>query len=174
MTRHISVYIEIAKFSNQKLEYDLGENKLVLDRVLSYPYTYPFAYGFIPNTLGEDGDELDVLVLEGGDHLLLPGSFCHCHIVGALLMEDEKGQDEKLLAIPYEKSLEGTVSLTDISSVDLQNIHWFFSNYKSDIREPSRWSRVSDFVGREAALDLYRAGVQRALDRLLSVGDQQV
>lgn len=166
MARHVSVFIEIAQYSNQKFEYDSLENKLHIDRVLTYPYHYPFPYGFIPNTLGEDGDELDVLVI-GNSQTLSPGSFCQCHIIGALLMEDEKGMDEKLLAVPYEDSLQGTMTLENVASVDLQNIHWFFSNYKSDQRDSSRWSRVYEFVGREAALGLYEAGILRSLKSIM-------
>jgi len=174
MSRHISVFIEIAQFSNQKLEYDLEENKLVLDRVLSYPYSYPFPYGFIPNTLGEDGDELDVLVIGGGVDHLTHGSFCQAHIVGALLMEDEKGMDEKILVVPFEHSKNGTSTLEDIDAKDLEHVSWFFTNYKSDPRDPSRWSRVFDLVGRDAAIDLYRIGIQRALDLVTPSGEANV
>jgi inorganic pyrophosphatase len=174
MSRHISVFIEISQFSNQKLEYDLQKNKLILDRVLSYPYSYPFPYGFIPNTLGEDGDELDVLLIGGNVNHLTPGSFCQAHIVGALLMEDEKGKDEKILAVSFECSKNGHIKLEDIDTKDLEHVSWFFTHYKSDPRDASRWSRVFEVVGRDAAIDLYRAAIQRALDLVVPSGDSNV
>jgi inorganic pyrophosphatase len=146
----IKVYIEIEQFSNQKYEWNKTTDKLELDRVLPYPYFYPFAYGFIENTMALDGDELDALIVTNDS--LKKDAFYYVYPVGVLVMEDEKGMDEKILCV-LEKDYERIKDLQDLSEQDLQNISWFFTNYKNG--SPGKWSRVYSFENREKAVEIY-------------------
>ena len=151
----ISVYIEIEKGSNFKYEFNKQTNQLELDRILTEPHVYPYAYGFIPHTLAEDGDELDVLVVTENATPIKNDSYIEAYIVGALLMEDEHGNDHKVLAIPKDEYETGTIhSLYDMSAETLESIQTFFANYKKN--EPDKWSIVSGFVGKPGAMQLYK------------------
>jgi len=122
----VDVIIEIAKGGHIKYEYDKERNMLVCDRVLRTPMKYPFNYGFIPNTLSEDGDPLDVVVLM--DDELIPGCIIRCKILGYLETKDDAGNVPKLIVCPIQKvyPLWGNIdSLLSISSVNL--------NYTQDV-----------------------------------------
>jgi inorganic pyrophosphatase len=150
----VNVYIEIEKGSNFKYEFNKQTNQLELDRILSEPHVYPYAYGFIPNTLAEDGDELDILVITESKTPIKNDTYMDVCIVGALLMEDEHGNDHKILAIPKLEYETGNIqSLYDISSDILESIQTFFANYKKN--EPDKWSIVKGFVGKPAAIQIY-------------------
>lgn len=150
----IEVFIEIEKFSNQKYEINKTTGELELDRILPYPYFYPYAYGFIPNTLAMDGDDLDALIIT--DIPLRKNNKYKAKIVGVLVMEDEKGMDEKVLCILDEDS----VNINDISDFEtdvLDNIKWFFENYK--IKTSGKWSTVTGYENREYAIHLYETTI---------------
>ena len=97
----VDVIIEIAKGGHIKYEYDKERNMLVCDRILHTPMKYPFNYGFIPNTLSEDGDPVDVVVLM--DDELVPGCLIKCKIIGYLETKDDAGNDPKLIVCPVGK-----------------------------------------------------------------------
>jgi len=97
----VDVIIEIAKSGHIKYEYDKKRNMIMCDRILHTPMKYPFNYGFIPNTLSEDGDPLDVVVLM--DDKLIPGCVIKCKILGYLETKDDEGNDPKLIVCPVEK-----------------------------------------------------------------------
>jgi inorganic pyrophosphatase len=146
----VRVFIEIEKHSNQKYEFNKTENKLELDRVLPYPYFYPYAYGFIENTLAMDGDELDVLIIS--DTEIKKDRWYDVCMIGVLIMSDEKGLDEKIICVSPQDYK--TISNIDLLSDEIKdNIRWFFSNYKS--RTPGKWSTVGSFENKEKALELY-------------------
>ena len=149
----IDVFIEIEKGSDHKYEYNHETHTLQLDRVLTPPHVYPFAYGFIPGTRADDGDELDILVLT--DTVDIPrNTHQRVYIIGALLMEDEKGNDEKILTVLAPDYETGRiVNIDDIPSETLVSIQTFFANYKLD--EPGKWSRVHGFVHRKYAYHIY-------------------
>jgi inorganic pyrophosphatase len=154
-----NVVIEIERHSNQKYEYNRNTDQMELDRVLPYPYFYPYAYGFIPETRAGDGDEIDVLVVTENE--CKRGDTVSCYIVGALEMEDEKGMDIKLIALPETEYHEKDIG--DLPSEILENIKWFFTHYKSkDL--PTRWSKVGEYVGRAEALQYYH---QSLLDNVI-------
>jgi inorganic pyrophosphatase len=146
------VYIEIEKFSNQKYEFNKNTDQLELDRVLPYPYFYPYAYGFIPNTLAMDGDDLDALIITNKP--LSKGETYDAQIIGVLIMEDEKGLDEKIICVLPEDYIH-IKEVIDLSSKDLSDIHWFFTNYKNNT--PGKWSKVIGYDSRERAVDLFNA-----------------
>ena len=149
----IKVYLEIEKNSNIKYEFDKSLNKLVVDRILPEPYYYPYAYGFIPNTLGSDGDDLDILLIT--DKIYKIDTYLDCYIIGVLKMEDEKGMDEKLLVVPvHEYDVFNELDKQNIINNDkLSYIHWFFSNYKNKTKD--KWSKVYNFMEKEEAIKLY-------------------
>jgi inorganic pyrophosphatase len=150
----IEVFIEIEKFSNQKYEVNKDTGKLELDRILPYPYFYPYAYGFIPNTLAMDGDDLDALIIT--DIPLKKDNKYNAKIVGVLVMEDEKGMDEKVLCVLEEDS----INIKDISDVEpdvLDNVKWFFENYKN--KTTGKWSKVIGYEDKKYAIGLYETTV---------------
>jgi inorganic pyrophosphatase len=151
MDRKVTVYIEIEKDSNMKYEINKETNTLELDRVLPYPYYYPYSYGFILNTLALDGDELDALIIT--DKKIEKDKKYDVYIVGVLIMSDEKGMDEKILCV-LEEDYETINELNKLPADTLDNIHWFFRNYKS--KTPGKWSRVNGFREKEVAIQLYR------------------
>lgn len=146
----VEVFIEIEKFSNQKYEVNKETGELELDRILPYPYFYPYAYGFIPNTLAMDGDDLDALIIT--DTPLKKNNIYKSRIVGVLVMEDEKGMDEKVLCVLDEDS----ININDISDFEpdvLDNVKWFFKNYKN--KTPEKWSNVIGYENKKYAIRLY-------------------
>lgn len=146
----VNVYIEIEQFSNQKYEFNKESGKLELDRVLPHPFVYPYAYGFIPNTLADDGDELDALIIT--DELLEKGKEYKAKIIGVLLMEDEKGKDEKIICI-LENDASRIKDIYDIELSSRKNIQWFFENYKKE--ETGKWSNVGGYDSKKKAVNLY-------------------
>jgi len=146
----VEVYVEIEKHTNIKYEFCKSTNALLVDRILPYPYFYPHAYGFIPNTLAKDNDELDILIIS--DNYLTNDAFYRVKIIGALLMEDEKGEDDKILCVLEEDS-EHIKDISDLSEDTLNGLFWFFSNYKSTT--PGRWSKVGGFKNKEEAIKIY-------------------
>jgi inorganic pyrophosphatase len=150
-TEKVKVYIEIEQFSNQKYEINKSNGKLELDRVLEYPYFYPYAYGFIPGTLAADGDDLDALIIT--DNPIGKDNTYTAYIVGVLVMEDEKGMDEKLLCL-LEDDTSKTFDISDFSEEILENIKWFFENYKN--KTSGKWSNVIGYKNKEYANSLYQ------------------
>ena len=145
MSVKVPVYIEIEKGSNVKYEFNKESKRLEVDRILSGDYVYPHAYGFIPNTLAADGDDLDALIIHDG--LLEQGKTYDAYIVDALRMEDEEGMDDKVICI--------LVQSTVIDQRTFAEIEHFFANYKKDT--PGKWSRTGGYMGRDAAVALYKA-----------------
>lgn len=153
----LDVIIEITpEVEGVKYEYDKDHDCLRVDRFLSMPIMrYPLPYGFAPKTLSDDGDPLDVMVIV--PYPILPGVRMHVQPIGALIMEDESGQDEKILAVP--KNSGGISALDDVSSELLNNIRYFFEHYK-DLDE-KRWVKVDRWVGIDDATDLIKQAISR-------------
>ena len=127
---YVEVFVEIPQGSRNKYEYDKARRVFVLDRVLYSSVHYPTDYGFIPDTLGADGDPLDALVIVNGP--TFPGCMIPARPIGLLDMQDDKGDDEKVLAVPLgDPRFEGVRALTDISPHWLREIENFFQTYKT-------------------------------------------
>ena len=144
-----------------KYEVDKASGAIFVDRVLTTPMRYPCNYGFVPQTLGDDGDPVDCLVMTRWP--LMPGSVIRCRPIAVLFLEDEAGGDEKLLAVPEAKTspyyadvMEGA----DLPSIVLQQIEHFFTHYKD--LEPEKWVRVGKWGDHDAALTVVRDGIERA------------
>jgi len=158
MSNKISVYVEIEKDTNIKYEFDKKLKNLIVDRILPEPYRYPYAYGFIPNTLAMDGDDLDILIIT--DKLLKNDSFYDVFIIGVLVMEDEKGMDEKILCV-LEDDYAKIQNITDLDESILDKIHWFFSNYKNN--QQDKWSNVIRYDNREHAIKLHNKSIIKTI-----------
>ena len=154
MNDKVTVFVEIEKLSNIKYEYDKDKKELVIDRILDLPFVYPYAYGFIPNTLADDNDELDALIITNKD--LKNNINYTAYIIGTLVMEDEKGMDEKILCV-LEEDCEEIQDIDDLSESVKNSIHDFFSNYKK--KTIGRWSRVIGFINKELSIKLYEKSI---------------
>lgn len=125
----VDALIEIPTGSQNKYEYDKKKGAFVLDRVLFSPMHYPAEYGYLDGTLALDGDPLDILVITSFP--TFPGCLIESRVVGVLIMSDDKGQDEKLLAVPTnDPRFKDVVSLNDIPEHKLKEIAHFFQVYK--------------------------------------------
>lgn len=147
----INVIIEIPANSNPvKYEVDKDSGSVLVDRFMSTPMFYPANYGFIPNTLADDGDPLDVLVVT--PYPVVPGAVIRCRPVGVLNMTDEAGGDAKLVAVPHDKLTplyKDVKEATDLPPLLLEQIKHFFENYKT--LEPSKWVKVDGWADAAAA-----------------------
>jgi inorganic pyrophosphatase len=155
---NIEVCIEISKNSSIKYEYDKEHNALVCDRVLHTPFKYIFNYGFIPNTLSEDGDPIDVVVVMEDE--LLPGSYIKCRLIGVLETSDDKGVDPKLIMTPATKidpSYSKYKNIYDISPATRDKIKYFFTHYKDLERKVVN---VGLFKDKNYAYEIYNNSVK--------------
>ena len=151
----VEVHIEIPLGSNIKYEYDHNTNKLIVDRLIHSPVYYFFNYGYIPNTLGGDGDPLDAVVLcRESFH---PMSYIQCKLIGVINTTDEKGQDDKLILVPIDKidkESEQYNNIDDISNHTKERLICFFEDYKK--LEPEKWINVNKTLGNKYdAMNLY-------------------
>ncbi|MBN8911960.1 MAG: inorganic diphosphatase, partial [Rhizobiales bacterium] len=137
----INVIIEVSVGGEPiKYEMDKASGTLVVDRFLYTPMRYPGNYGFVPHTLSEDGDPIDVLVCN--TRTIVPGAVINCRPVGVLVMEDEGGGDEKIIAVPslkVSRRYEKINDYTDMPSISLKQIEHFFAHYK-DLK-PGKWAK---------------------------------
>ena len=140
----VNVIIEIPYGSNIKYEVDKDSGLVVVDRVMYSAMFYPANYGFIPHTLADDDDPVDILVIN--EYPLQAGSVIKVRLIGVLIMEDESGMDEKLIAVPISKidpRYDGIKSLNDLPKITLDRIKNFFETYK--MLEPNKWVKVKDY-----------------------------
>lgn len=144
----IHVVIEIPRGSRNKYEIDHDTGRVFLDRRLFTATTYPADYGFIPDTLGGDGDPLDALVLL--EDPVYPGVWVEARPVGVLYMQDEAGEDAKIICVPpTEPRWQGVDDLADLTPQLVAEIQHFFEVYKA--LEPGKESATSGLAGRDAA-----------------------
>lgn len=152
------VVIEIPKGTRNKYEVDHESGRIRLDRMLFTSTMYPEDYGYIENTLGEDGDPLDALVLL--DEPTFPGCLILCRTVGMFRMSDEKGGDDKVLCVPaHDPRMTKYQELSDVEQFELLEIQHFFETYKD--LEPGKSVEGATWVGREEAI----AEIERSFAR---------
>ncbi|MCX8075693.1 MAG: inorganic diphosphatase [Aquificaceae bacterium] len=155
----VFVVVEIPQGSPIKYELDKESGAVFVDRFLFTAMHYPFNYGFIPKTLADDGDPVDVLVVSS--YPVVPGSVIRCRPIGALEMRDEEGLDTKLLAVPHSKldpTYDRIKSYSDLQEALLNKIKHFFEHYKE--LEPGKWVKVENFKGPEFAYEEIRKGIE--------------
>lgn len=149
----LNVVIEIPYGSNIKYEIDKDSGAVVVDRVMYSAMFYPANYGFVPNTLSDDGDPADVLVIN--EYPLQAGSVIKARLIGVLIMEDESGLDEKLIAVPISKidpRYDRIKSLEDLPQITLDRIKNFFETYK--MLEPNKWVKVKEYKDLNVAKEI--------------------
>ncbi|WP_377843031.1 inorganic diphosphatase [Bosea sp. UC22_33] len=158
----VNVLIEVA-IGGEPIKYEMDKEAgtLFVDRFLYTPMRYPGNYGFIPHTLSEDGDPCDVLV--ANTRPLVPGSYIAVRPIGVMLMEDEAGGDEKIIAVPVPKltkRYENVHNYTDLPQITLDQIQHFFEHYKD--LEPGKWVKLKGWGDAAMAKKLITEGIERA------------
>ena len=158
----VNVIIEVP-VGGQPIKYEMDKEAgvLVVDRFLYTPMTYPGNYGFVPHTLSEDGDPIDVLVCN--TRQLVPGCVINVRPIGALMMEDDSGMDEKIIAVPSShltKRYEGVHEFSDLPHITLRQIQHFFEHYKD--LEDGKWVKIGDWQDAATARGLIVNAIERA------------
>lgn len=157
----VNVLIEVP-IGGHPIKYELDKNSgtLVVDRFLHTPMTYPGNYGFVPNTLSGDGDPIDVLVCN--TRPLVPGCVINVRPIGVLVMEDNSGQDEKIIAVPsphLTKRYEKIFNYDDLPEITLSQIAHFFEHYKD--LEPGKWVKIGNWRDANDARKLIIEAIDR-------------
>lgn len=154
LPEEFNVIIEVALNSNPvKYEFDKESGALFVDRFIGTAMHYPCNYGFIPHTLSDDGDPVDVLVVS--DLAVIPGAVIKARPIGVLIMEDESGIDEKILAVPTSKLTtfyDKVTSYEDLPEILINKITNFFENYKK--LEKNKWVKLKGWQGVESAKNI--------------------
>ncbi len=155
----VNVYIEIPEGVSVKYEIDKESGAIFVDRFLFTDMAYPFNYGFVPNTLAGDGDPIDVLVICSKP--VVPGVVIPSRVIGMLEMEDEAGQDEKVIAVPMPKVDKKYAEVNDIADIPnetKEKIKYFFENYKKT--EPGKWVKIKDWKGKDIAVEAVKKSLK--------------
>jgi len=156
----INVVVEIPKGSNNKYEIDEGIGAIFLDRTLYGPQTFPFEYGFMPQTKSEDGDPLDIVLL--ASRPTFPGCVVKSRPVGMIYMEDEAGIDNKIIAVPIEKidprfkEIQNAEDLPEHQKKEFQN---FFETYK--LLEPNKFVKITGWDTADKAKEIIKRSVEK-------------
>lgn len=157
---NIHVVIEIPQNSNIKYEVDADSGILFVDRKLHTSMVYPFNYGFVPMTREEDGDPIDILVMS--NDAFSPLSVVRSKPIGVLIMEDEEGQDSKIIAVPNEKIDYDYSRYSEIDQIDsrvLDKIKHFFEHYKE--LEKNKFVKVTGWKDSKMAEQIILDGIER-------------
>ncbi|MEO0497776.1 MAG: inorganic diphosphatase [Pseudomonadota bacterium] len=158
----INVIVEVPVGGSPiKYELDKESGTLFVDRFLYTPMVYPGNYGFVPHTLSEDGDPIDVLICN--TRAVVPGAVMNCRPIGVLMMEDEAGGDEKIIAVPSSKltrRYENVHEYTDLPEITLNQIRHFFEHYKD--LEGDKWVKVNSIEGSDFAQKMIVNAIERA------------
>src|SRR5258707_5799185 len=161
----VNVIIEIPQGGAPvKYEVDKESGAMFVDRFLHTAMFYPANYGFIPHTLSEDGDPVDCMVV--GPTPVVPGVVMRCRPIGAMLMEDESGLDEKILAVPVDALhpfYTDVSSYRDLPTILIEQIGHFFAHYKD--LEKGKWVKVKRWAEAVEAIEPIKAGVERAQNK---------
>lgn len=160
--QEVNVVIEVP-IGGEPIKYEMDKESgaLIVDRFLYTAMRYPGNYGFIPHTLSADGDPCDVIV--ANTRAIIPGAIMSCRVVGVLLMEDEAGGDEKIIAVPSNKltrRYEKVQNYSDLPEITLQQIEHFFSHYKD--LEKGKWVKVLGWGDSEKAFQIIGEAIDRA------------
>ena len=158
----INVIIEV-QIGGEPIKYEMDKaaGTLVVDRFLHTPMRYPGNYGFVPHTLSDDGDPIDVLV--ANTRPIVPGAVINVRPIGVLLMEDDGGGDEKIIAVPtpkLTKRYENVHNYTDLPRITTEQIQHFFEHYKD--LEPGKWVRTKGWGDAALAKKLITEAMDRA------------
>ncbi len=159
--KEINVLVEVPA-GGEPIKYEMNKEAgtLVVDRFLYTAMRYPGNYGFIPHTLSDDGDPVDVLV--ANQRAIVPGAVMACRPIGVLKMQDEAGGDEKIIAVPVPRltrRYENVHNYLDLPDITVQQIQHFFEHYKD--LEPGKWVKVLGWGNAIEAESLIMDGINR-------------
>ena len=157
----VNVIIETPKGSRNKYKYEDGERLFSLSKVLPVGSYFPFDFGFVPSTLAQDGDPIDVLI--ASTRPLVPGCVINVRPIGVLMMEDNSGKDEKIIAVPSQKltmRYDKVKEYTDLPEITVKQIEHFFEHYKD--LEPGKWVKIFGWKGAKEAGELIVEAIERA------------
>jgi inorganic pyrophosphatase len=157
----VNVIVEVP-IGGEPIKYEMDKNAgtLVVDRFLYTPMRYPGNYGFIPHTLSDDGDPCDVLI--ANTRPIVPGAVINVRPIGVLLMEDEAGGDEKIIAVPSNKitrRYENVIHYNQMPDITLKQIQHFFEHYKD--LEANKWVKVIRWGDADEAKAMITAAMAR-------------
>ena len=158
----VNVIVEVP-LGGEPIKYEMHKEAgtLFVDRFLYTSMRYPGNYGFVPHTLSGDGDPCDVLV--ANTRAIVPGAIINVRPVGVLVMDDNAGEDEKIIAVPSHKltkRYDRVITYTDLPEITLEQIQHFFTHYKD--LEPGKWVKIKRWGDMEEAKRLIREGIDRA------------
>lgn len=158
----VNVIIEVP-VGGQPIKYEMDKDAgtLVVDRFLHTSMSYPGNYGFVPHTLSDDGDPIDVLI--PSTRQLIPGCVINARPIGVLIMEDNAGEDEKILAVPAHaltKRYDHVKDYSDLPPITVQQVEHFFEHYKD--LEPGKWVRLGGWQGVDKAKQMISDAIERA------------
>jgi len=158
----VNVVIEVP-IGGEPIKYEMHKDSgaLMVDRFLYTAMRYPGNYGFIPHTLSGDGDPCDVLI--ANTRAIVPGAIMSCRIVGVLIMEDQAGEDEKLIAVPSSRltqRYDNVADYIDLPAITIAQIEHFFTHYKD--LEPGKWVKIARWGHAEEARRMVLEGIERA------------
>ena len=158
----VNVIVEVP-VGGQPIKYEMDKDAgaLVVDRFLYTPMTYPGNYGFVPHTLSEDGDPIDVLICN--TRPLVPGCVINVRPIGVMIMEDDGGKDEKIIAVPSPKltrRYDKIQNYTDMPEITLKQIEHFFEHYKD--LEPGKWVKIGGWKDVDYAKQIILESIERA------------
>ena len=158
----VNVIIEVP-VGGQPIKYEMDKEAgaLIVDRFLYTPMAYPGNYGFVPHTLSDDGDPIDVLVCNSRP--LIPGCVINVRPLGVMMMEDNSGLDEKIIAVPsahLSRRFDGVENYSDLPDITLQQIEHFFEHYKD--LEPGKWVKLGGWQDAATARKLIVEAIERA------------
>lgn len=169
----VNVIVEVSVGGEPiKYEMDKAAGTLFVDRFLYTPMRYPGNYGFVPHTLSDDGDPIDVLICN--TRPVIPGAVMNCRPVGVLVMEDDGGKDEKVLAVPsaaVSRRYTHIENYSDLPEITLHQVQHFFEHYKD--LEPGKWVRIEGWGDVDTAHQMIRDAIDRekaALETLQKAG----
>lgn len=158
----INVVIEVP-VGGQPIKYELDKasGTMFVDRFLYTSMVYPGNYGFVPHTLSEDGDPIDVLVCN--TRAIVPGAVMNCRPVGVLIMEDDAGKDEKVIAVPstrLTRRYDNIENYSDLPKITIHQIEHFFEHYKD--LEPDKWVKLAEVYEAKVARRMIAEAIERA------------
>ena len=153
----VNVIIEVVSGSRDKYEYNINLEVFILDRTLFSSVVFPVEYGFIPRTWFNDNDPLDTMVMS--HEPLEVGCLVKARIIGALIMEDEEGEDPKILSVPIsDPRFDGVNDLGDVHPHQLREIQEFFEIYKR--LEPKKWTKFKTWKNAENAREIVKRAMR--------------
>jgi len=161
----LNMIIEVISGSRDKYEYDVNSEVFVLDRIIPSPVVFPVEYGFVPQTLFKDGDPLDIMALSYEP--LEIGCLVKVKVIGAILLEDEKGEDPKILSVPIsDQRFKGYNDIQDVHPNKLKEIQEFFEIYKR--LEPHKWVKFKGWKNAKEAMEIVAQAIENFKEKFSS------